>query len=128
MQYKITKLQALAISQIQETIHDQCVSAGWYTDLETGLRKNRNIGEAIAKIHSELSEALEGYCKNKMDDHLPHRKSIEVEFADAIIRILDISGYLDLDISGAMQEKFLYNQTREDHKIEVRKLDGGKKF
>jgi len=40
-------------------------------------------------MHSELSEALEGVRKNKQDDHLPHRKSVEVEFGKAIEKNTD---------------------------------------
>ena len=33
-----------------------------------------------------------------------------------------------LDIGGAIMEKLEYNKNRADHKIENRKLNGGKKF
>jgi len=82
----------------------------------------------IALQHSELSEALEGYRKGLNDDHLPNRKSVEVEFADAIIRILDTAEYLGLDIGSALLEKCEYNKNRKDHKIENRKKENGKKF
>ena len=63
-----------------------------------------------------------------MDRHLPHRKGIEVELADAIIRICDLAGALDLDLSAAIYEKLEYNRNRADHKIENRKSQGGKKY
>lgn len=88
----------------------------------------RNVPECLCLIHSEISEALEGYRKDQMDDHLPHRKMIEVELADALIRIFDLGGALDLDLGGAFAEKFHYNQTRSDHKVENRAKSGGKKF
>ena len=113
---------------MQETIHQSCLDAGWYNDLETGQRIERNFGEVVALMHSELSEALEGWRKNLNDDHLPHRNAIEVEFEDVIIRILDTAGAMNLDVAGAMQEKFAYNQSRADHHFENRKLDGGKKI
>jgi NTP pyrophosphatase (non-canonical NTP hydrolase) len=53
---------------------------------------------------------------------------IEVELADAVIRILDIAGGLKLDLGGALEEKFRYNQNRSDHKIENRKATNGKKY
>lgn len=125
--FTITPEQIQAIADVQKTIHDQCVAAGWYTDLVTMKPKTRNFGEVVALMHSELSEALEGWRKDLNDDHLPHRHMIEVELADCIIRILDTAGAMQLDIAGAIAEKFAYNQTRADHKIENRKADGGKK-
>jgi ribosome-associated protein YbcJ (S4-like RNA binding protein) len=53
---------------------------------------------------------------------------IEVELADAIIRIGDLAAYLGLDLGGATVEKLAYNSVREDHKIENRRGKNGKKF
>lgn len=103
-------------------------NAGWYNDPETGEPIERNVGEVIALMHSELSEALEAYRRDKMDDKLPHRKGIEVEFADCIIRILDTAEALGLDVATALIEKNRYNQFRADHKLENRNKPGGKKF
>lgn len=71
---------------------------------------------------------MEGMRKNLMDDHLPHRKMVEVELADAMIRILDYCGYKNMDIGGAIMEKLEYNKNRQDHKRENRLLAGGKAF
>lgn len=71
----------------------------WWQDPKTGQRIDRNKGELLALIASELSEALEGERKDLMDDHLPHRKMAEVEMADAVIRILDFSGGFDIPLS-----------------------------
>lgn len=127
------------ISDLQEEIHADNVKAGWWTDLSTGqdlaeeCRKGTRFGKAlvaekIALIHSEASEGMEGARKNLPDDKLPHRPMIEVEFADAIIRILDLGGALKLDIAGAIQEKREFNKTREDHKIENRTKENGKAY
>ena len=90
--------------------------------------KKYYIATCLALIHSEISEAMEGNRKDKMDDHLPHRTALEVELADAIIRILDLSGTMKLDIGGAVMEKHRYNQVRADHLKENRAKEGGKKF
>lgn len=118
------------------TIHEQNVKAGWWTDLATGeslTSKNgeppkRNVPEMLCLIHSEISEAMEGHRKNLMDDKLPHRSMLEVELADAVIRICDMAGGLGLDLDGAIQEKLEFNKQRADHKIENRLLANGKKF
>ena len=126
--FEVTETQVQAIKEVQKTIHNSCIAAGWYHDLKTGQRITRNFGEVVALMHSELSEALEGWRKNLMDDHLPDRKMIEVELADTIIRILDTGEAEGLDIAGAIRDKFAYNQTREDHKIENRRKENGKKI
>lgn len=75
-------------------------NAKWWVDLETGAPLTRNIGELLMLVVSELAEALEGHRKNLHDDKLPHRKMIEVELADAVIRLLDIAGGLSVTFQG----------------------------
>jgi NTP pyrophosphatase (non-canonical NTP hydrolase) len=108
--------------------HGLAVKAGWWSDLKTGEPKDRNDGEMIALMHSELSEALEGIRKDKADDHLPHFKSVEVELADVLIRIFDYAGARGLNLDDAVVAKLAYNQQRADHKPEARAAEGGKKF
>ncbi len=63
-----------------------------------------------------------------MDSHLPTRKALEVELADALIRLLDIAAGLHLDLGGAFEEKMDYNAVRADHQIESRRSATGKKY
>jgi hypothetical protein len=107
--------------------HDTARNAGWYHDPKTGERVERNFGEVVALMHSELSEALEAHRKNLMDDKLPHRGGIECEFADCLLRIFDTAEALGLDLAGAVIEKNRFNKTRADHSLEARAA-GGKKY
>lgn len=124
---------------IAEISHAASFNAGWWTDPKTGTdlrqecREGTRFGKALVAeklclIHSEISEAMEGARKNLPDDKLPHRKMIEVELADALIRIGDLAGALDLDLGGAVAEKMAFNAVRPDHKLEARSADGGKAF
>ncbi|WP_347837751.1 hypothetical protein [uncultured Planktomarina sp.] len=116
------------IEALVEDSHGAAVKAGWWNDPETGEHKDRNNGEMIALMHSELSEALEADRKDLMDDHLPDRPGVEVELADTLIRIFDFAGARGLDLGGAYVAKRAYNEKRADHKPENRAKDGGKKY
>lgn len=102
--------------------------SGWWTDLATGLPKERNVGEMFMLMVSELAEGFEGVRKDLMDDHLPNRKSVEVELADVLIRVFDFAGRHGIDLDGAVREKMAYNAERADHKPENRVKEGGKQF
>jgi len=107
--------------------HATAADAGWYKDPKTGRDIERNFGEVVALMHSELSEALEADRKGLKDDKLPHRDDREVEFADCIIRILDTSAALGLDVAGALIEKNRFNGSRSDHQL-AHRAAGGKKY
>lgn len=111
---------------IAEEVHSE--NRKWWVDLETGRPIDRNIGECLCLVHSEISEAMEGHRKGLMDDKLPRRTMFEVELADALIRILDLAHATGCDIGGAFVEKMAYNALRKDHTREARMAPGGKKY
>lgn len=117
---------SVSLAELQSLCHGLSSESGWWE----GLDKHDPFvqGAKFALIHSEVSEAMEGERKNLNDSHLPERKSVEVELADVIIRVLDYGGAYDLDIAGALIEKLKYNQNRADHTIEARESEGGKRF
>ena len=100
---------------VAKIVHKMAVDHGFWSFPEG---HERNKGEALALIHSELSEALEAVrdedgTYKPMDKHLPHRESVTVELADAMIRIMDFAegfGYKDLPI--VIMEKIRYNSNR----------------
>jgi NTP pyrophosphatase (non-canonical NTP hydrolase) len=70
-------------------------------------RASENLGEKIALMHSELSEALEELRKPE-----PSRKALAEEMADLVIRVMDFCGHEDLDLVGAVLAKMEINQDR----------------
>lgn len=137
------QIVALAALSLQIRCHSASHAAGWWTDAATGRdlaaaarapETARDpfimflLGTKIALVHSETSEALEGLRTGEADKHLPHRSSLEVELADAMIRIADLAGALGLDLGGAIVEKMAYNLERADHKVSARLGRGGKAF
>lgn len=113
------------LNELSKAVH--AANIKWWQDAN-GNPIQRNKGELIALMHSELSECLEGERKDLMDDKLTHRKMAEVELVDTIIRILDYAGGFGYDLQGAFDEKMQFNSVREDHKHEARQLANGKKF
>lgn len=102
-------------------------NAKWWHDAQ-GNKLERNKGELICLMHSELSECMEGERKDLMDDKLPHRRMAEVELADVLIRIFDYAAAFGYDLDGAVREKMAFNAKRADHTHEARAAQGGKKW
>ena len=101
-----------SINEVVTACHGASMAAGWWDN--TDVRGDRHVVPAkLCLIHSEISEAMEGHRKGLMDDKLPHRPMIEVELADALIRIADLAGVLGLDLGGAVVEKMAFNAQRD---------------
>jgi len=117
----------LGLNECAKDCHEAAVTGGWWHDSQ-GKKKERNIGELLCLIHSEISEAMEGARKGLMDTHLKHKSMMEVELADAIIRIFDLAESKGFNLGETIYEKLEYNKSRADHKIKNRLKEGGKKF
>ena len=117
----------LGLNECAKDCHEAAVTGGWWHDSQ-GKKKERNIGELLCLIHSEISEAMEGARKGLMETHLKHKSMMEVELADAIIRIFDLAESKGFNLGETIYEKLEYNRSRADHKIKNRLKEGGKKF
>lgn len=98
------------IQEWQKEVHEVAVSKGWW-------ESDRNVGEALALMHSELSEALEEYraghplgVTRKADNGKP--EGFLVELADVAIRVFDFCEAYSLDLEAAIAEKHAFNRTR----------------
>lgn len=91
---------------------------------------NRNFGELLMLIVSELGECLEAHRKGRwafLDLYkrelkanefesafkLQIKDSVQDELADTFIRLFDLCEALDIDIERFIDLKMKYNQTRE---------------
>jgi NTP pyrophosphatase (non-canonical NTP hydrolase) len=106
---------AEVLQKLGEKIHEQN-RKWWYKP--DGSRKPRNVYKMLMLTVSEIAEGMTGYRKKQMDDHLPSRPMIEVEIADAIVRLLDMGHGMKLDVACALVEKLEYNSRRQDHQKE----------
>jgi len=66
---------------------------------------NRNIGEMLMLIVTELSEAMEAYRTQDKD-------GFREEVADTFIRLLDLCGGLKIDIENEIKKKMKRNKCR----------------
>lgn len=75
-----------------EQAHEQAIQ--WWMDNE-GNPIERNNGELVALMHSEVDEAYLGLGEGA-DEHLPNRLNFHVELGDVCIRIADYCGGRDM--------------------------------
>lgn len=104
-----------AFKDVADIVSEIAHEKGWW-------KGDRNDGELIALMHSELSEALEGLRHgNQPSEHIPPFSAVEEELADVIIRIMDFAVAKKHNVAEAVIKKVEFNACREYR-------HGGKKF
>ncbi len=113
------------INKLATKIHANNKNKGFYEG-------EKNIGEMLCLIHSEVSEALEAdrkgrYTKTNIEmvnayvndeDFVHHFKNqvkdtFEDELADVMIRVMDLAAFKGINLEEHIKAKMKYNHTRE---------------
>ncbi len=93
------------LQELIDDVHSNARNKGFWEG-------ERNTGEAIALMHTELSEALEAARAGYPVDNKVPFDNFTVELADCVIRIFDLAGGMGLEFVDALLAKHEYNQTR----------------
>lgn len=72
--------------------------------------KERNVGEALMLIVTELGEACEAHRTNNMG--LFKKDTFEDEIADTFIRLFDLCGGWKIDVERQIRWKLAFNKKR----------------
>jgi len=104
----------VTIQELVERAHKTAKEKGWWEG-------ERDLGEVLANVHAEVSEAWEEYrhgadlteIRLKWDEHDGLKpEGFPVELADILIRVADLAGAYGIDLEMALSTKLCYNETR----------------
>ena len=87
-----------SLSELVELCHSAAKEKGFWD-------KERNVGEALMLIVTEVAEAMEAH--RKQDD-----ANFKEELADTFIRLFDLCGGLKIDIEEEINQKIVINKKR----------------
>ena len=92
------EIKGRSLNELAQLCHSIAKEKGFWDE-------ERNIGEALMLVVTELAEAMEGY--RHQDD-----ANFKEELADAFIRLLDLCGGLNIDIENEIYQKSMANKKR----------------
>lgn len=114
------------INDLSKIVYEANQEKGFYDS-------EKNIGEMLCLIHSEVSEALECDRKDKYCDRQPTalqnmmkqndetfkemfsklvKDTFQDELADIMIRVMDLAGFKGIDLEKHIELKMRYNALR----------------
>ena len=94
----------MEVKQLVELVMKQAKEKGF------GVKPDDvNVGEKIALIHSEISEAFEAYRHKNIDG----KDGFKEELGDAVQRILHLCGIFDIDVEKEIVKKIESNADRD---------------
>ncbi len=86
------------LNELSQLCHSIAVEKGFWD-------KERNVGEALMLIVTELAEAMEAH-------RIQDQENFKEELADAFIRLFDLCGGLNVDIEEEISKKSQKNKNR----------------
>lgn len=78
---------------------------GWAVPVPGDWSQPYKVPTMLALIHTEVSEATEGFRENDKENFIE-------EMADVVIRVLDLTGGLGMDLDKAILQKLEKNKKR----------------
>ncbi len=101
---------SLAFNAVQRAVHRNAREKGFWDGKTLDIP---GVGLTLALIHSEISEALEAAREDyPASKKIPEIGNFEEELADAVIRLMDLSGAMGLNLGEAVLKKMTYNTSR----------------